>query len=109
MSGIRLFNRSAVKEHALKCSVAKRAGKFTRVGEEFFEELAGDVEALIREALVKAFIEPSDFVQPADGARFVTGDLLDRLGEAVNAALPRMIQRKVMRQPSVGVTLGRTR
>ena len=30
-----LFNRSAVKAHALRLSQEHRAGKFTRVGEDF--------------------------------------------------------------------------
>ena len=109
MSDQRLFNRSAVKEHALKCSKEKRAGKFTRVGDAFIQELQADVEAIVRESLSRAFIEPSELVSPADGARFVTGELLAHLGEALNAAIPRLIQRKVQRQPSCGCTLSRTR
>ena len=98
-----------MKEHALKCSKEKRAGKFTRVGDDFIQELQADVEAVVRDMIVKAFIEPSELVAPAEGAKFVTGELLAHLGEALNAAIPRMIQRKVQRQPSCGCTLGRTR
>lgn len=109
MSEIRLFNRSAVKDHALKCSKEKRAGKFTRVGEDFIAELEADIEVLLREPLAKAFVDNSELVQPAEGTRFITGELLERLGESLNAAIPRMIQKKVARQPSCGCTLGRTR
>lgn len=108
MSDLRLFNRAAVKEHALKCSKEKRAGKFTRVGEDFFEEMEAGIEAIVREALAKAFIDPCDLVQPAVCAKFATGVLLERMGDALNAAIPRMIQKKVQRQPSCGCTIGRT-
>jgi hypothetical protein len=104
-----LFNRSAVKDHALKCSKEKRAGKFTRVGSDFFDEIEADVETFVREIRVKYHLEPSERVQPDETALFVTGDLLDKVRDELNAMLPRMVQRKVQRQPSCGVTIGRTR
>jgi hypothetical protein len=39
----------------------------------------------------------------------VTGALLDKIGVELNRAVCRLIQNKVQKQPSCGVTLGRTR
>jgi len=109
MSERRLLNRSAVKDFALKCSKEKRAGKFTRVGEDFLTEVEVDAEIIVREVLTKWYLEPSERVLWEEPTIFVTGELMDCMKTALNEALTRMIQRKVQRQPSCGCTLGRTR
>lgn len=102
------INISAVKKHALKCSVSKRAGKFTRVGQDFLDELAGEVEAIVRELHYTRFNIPQEEAVSSE-EKFVTGALADKLATALNRAIGRIIQQKVQRQPSVGQTLGRTR
>lgn len=103
MSGL---NISAVKKHALACSVARKNGRFTRVGQDFIDEIEADVESLVRKTLANGFITESS-VKTED--TFVTGALGDRLKEVLNAAVAQIIENKVARQPSVGCTLGRTR
>jgi len=107
-SGPRIMNRSAVKAHALKCSAERRAGKFTRVGTAFFDEVEADVEAMVRELRNKCPMS-SERVAPDEGVVFVTGDLLEKVRAEFDAAIARIIQNKVMRQPSVGCTLQNTR
>lgn len=106
---IRLFNRAATKLHALKCSELRRAGKFTRVGEDFFDEFEADVEAFVRD-INNRHQTRTDFVAPDDTiTRLVTGELMDKVSEALNSMLARMIQNKVQAQPSCGCTLKNTR
>lgn len=102
------LNISAVKKHALACSESKRAGRFTRVGQDFLDELAGEVEAIVRDLHYARFNIPQEDVVASD-EKFVTGALADKLAKALNQAIGRIIQQKVQRQPSVGRTLGRTK
>jgi len=104
----RHFNDSAIRAHALACSVAVKGGKFTRVSQEFIDEVHADIEALIREVRNKYPITVHEPVNTGD-ATFTTGALLDRVQEAINGAIGRLIQRKVQMQPSCGKTLSRTR
>lgn len=104
----RIFNRSAVKEYSLECSRKNRAGKFTRVGEEFFSEIEADIEAMIREIKNKFPTLHAPVVNEGD-AQIVTGELMDVLKRELDAALHRLVQNKVQRQPSVGMTLRNTR
>lgn len=102
----RLLNETAIREHALKCSKLYRAGKFTRVGQDFVEEVQIDVECLVRNIHSKdATLHP---VLPVEG-KFTTGALMDKVEENLNGLIGRIIQNKVQKQPSCGVTLGRTR
>lgn len=101
------LNISAVKKHALACSVANRGAKFSRVGQDFIDEVCAEVEALVRELNVRFPVKERDIVCTPEV--FVTGPLLEKLRDPLNAAIARIIQNKVQRQPSVGVTLGRTR
>ena len=102
----RYLNESAIRSHALKCSQTYRAGKFTRVGEDFINEVKADTEALIRELRNKyRTLHPE---LPADNT-FVTQRLSDRLMAEVNNAIGRIIQSKIQRQPSVGCTAKATR
>ena len=103
----RYLNESAIRSHALKCSETYRAGKFTRVGQDFLDEVSADVEALIREIRNK-YQNQVHPVLPLENT-CVTGNLCDRLAAEMNNAIGRLIQAKVQRQPSVGKTLSRTR
>ena len=102
----RPLNESAIRAHALACSRDYRAGKFTRVGQDFMDEVHASVEALVRNIVNKDLTLHS--VVPRDGD-FVTGELLEKVKHAMNDLIGRMIQNKVQRQPTVGVTLSRTR
>lgn len=101
------INQSAVKKHALACSKTHRAGKFTRVGKDFLEEIDSEVEAFVRELRNTRF--PVQLHEPlATDEKFVTGALLEKVKDALNQAIGRIVQQRVQRQPSVGSTLGRT-
>jgi len=107
LSSGRHFNDSAIRAHALACSLAIKHGKFTRVGQDFIDEVQADVEALIREVRNKWPVQVHAPVPHA--LTFTTGALMDRVQEAINEAVSRLIQRKVQMQPSCGKTLSRTR
>jgi hypothetical protein len=110
LSSGRFLNRSAIKIHALECSQKFRAGKFTRVGEDFLLEVESDVEALIRELRNKYPVrEPWPTLEIPEERCFHSGNLCAKLAAEMNNLIGRLIQLKVQRQPSCGVTLGRTR
>lgn len=48
-----LINRQAIKRMALKLSKSIRAGRFTRVGSEFFIRVNSRLDAIIREEVHK--------------------------------------------------------
>jgi hypothetical protein len=102
------LNQSALKKHALKCSKEVRNGRFTRVGADFLDELNADVEAIVRDLRNVRFPIQVNGTVPSDES-FVTGPLLEKMREALNQAVARLVQNKVQKQPSVGTTLGRTR
>lgn len=104
----RHYNDSAIHQHALQCSNQVKGGKFTRVGQDFIDEVHADVDSLLRR--IKNVDWPVQIHEPVDAGElnFVTGALMDRFQEAVNLAIARLIQRKVQKQPSCGKTLGRT-
>lgn len=108
MNEIRIVNRAAVFAHALHCSAIHRHGKFTRVGQDFIDEVEADVEALIRE-IRNRWTTTFDVVQLRENERIVTGQLLDKIQAELDLAIARLIQNKVQRQPSVGCTLRATR
>lgn len=103
----RYLNKSAIKQHALNCA-AKLRPKFTRVGQDFIDEVEADVESFVRglrtdsmkDVAAAACIEPTD--------DFLTGALIEKLKPILNRQVARIIQSKVWRQ-TTGVTLGRTR
>ena len=103
----RYLNESAIREYALQCSKECRAGKFTRVGSEFIDEVKADVEAVVRS--MRALHSTLDKPAVATTAVFLTGALLDKVSIELNNVTARIIQRKVERQPSRGQTLSRTR
>jgi hypothetical protein len=103
----RFVNETAIKQHALNCSKQFRAGRFTRVGQDFMDEVKADVEQLVRELRKKYPLVMHEEL-PQD-LNFTTGALLGRVQNEVEHCIARIIQSKVQRQPSCGVTLGRTR
>lgn len=107
ISSGRFLNESALRSHALRCSARFRANKFTRVGEDFINEVKADVEAVLRELREKAKPQLHEPLEPQE--TFVTGLLQDRATEILNSLVGRIVQNKVQRQPSCGKTLGRTR
>ena len=107
ISSARYLNEAAIREHALECSANFRANTFTRVGEDFMNEVKADVEAALRELRNKT---STRMYPPLATAKiFVTGLFQERAGEIFNDLVGRIIQNKVQRQPSCGKTLGRTR
>jgi hypothetical protein len=107
LSSQRYLNESAIKSHALRCSARFKANRFTRVGEDFVDEVKTDVEAFLRELRAKSPTQTFEAL-PQDGT-FVTGLLRDRAGQLLDDWVARIIQNKVQRHPSCGKTLGRTR
>lgn len=102
---MRFLNESAIKSHALKCSAKLRAGTFERVGSDFIEAVQADAERLIKEIISK-YQPPIHAVVPSEpDQRFVTGAFIRQAEDILNAAVPRIIQARVQRHPSVGKTL----
>lgn len=109
LASLRLINRAAVRGFALKCSEQFRAGRFTRVGEDFLTEVEADAEAELRAIDNQGDVGVHTPLDPGEEFSFITGVLSDKLAEKWNKKLARLIQRKVQRQPSVGKTLSATR
>jgi hypothetical protein len=104
---MRTLNESAIRDHALRCSKVFKGGKFTRVGQDFLDEVAQDVDSLVRELKAKW---PSWVHDPVvTDSTFTTGALLEQIQPSLNEAIGRLIQNKVVKQPSCGKTLSRTR
>lgn len=108
LASMRYLNESAIRDYALGCSKKYRAGKFTRVGQEFIDEVKADVECVLR-SLRAEKRQMTHAPEDTSGERFVTGEMVDKLQLIFNGLVGRIIQRKVEKQPTVGKTLGRTR
>lgn len=101
----RYLNRSAVKAHALKCSVELRAGKFERVSDDFFVGIQAQLEGLVHTINGK-FVSSHHKDLPVDGlVPYVSGEFMKRVRDALDRAVARAIQRAVESHPSVGKTL----
>lgn len=110
LATLRLLNESAVRQHALACSEKFRAGKFTRVGDDFLQEVRADVETFIRELRgAKWQTTLHDPLPLPENISCVTGALSGKVMAALDEAISRLIQNKVQRQASVGCTLRATR
>jgi hypothetical protein len=109
LSSGRFLNEAAVRGHALRCSARFRNNRFTRVGQDFLDEVKADVEAVIRALRSQAQTKLFDPLEPDENTYCVTGALCDKVGIEMNRLICRIIQNKVQRQPSVGKTLSRTR
>jgi hypothetical protein len=105
----RFLNESAIRDHALRCSVKFKCNRFTRVGQDFLDEVSADVEAMVREIRNKFPTRVFEPLEPGENISCVTGNLCDKIGVEINRAICRLIQLKVQSQPSCGKTLGRTR
>jgi hypothetical protein len=96
-----VINRSAVKAFALKVSKERRAGKFTRVSEEFLTQVEADVDANIR-AVAGPEWEPAI---DSGGCMFITGLSVAKLRDRLNERAKTLVIQRVMRHPSLGCTL----
>jgi hypothetical protein len=92
-----ILNRSAVKKYALEMSKQYRNGKFTRVSQEFLADIETEAEVAIRSL---AYESPT-----ATAGDFVTRFSLERAREKLNTHLSGLIEKKVRRHPTLGVTL----
>lgn len=99
-----VINRSAVKKYALKVSAEKRAGKFTRVSEEFLTQVEADLEAAIRQ--LSSTVDTSEMAKPDESADwFITGQALKNVEGRLNDLARIIVHRKVMKHPTLGCTL----
>lgn len=105
----RFLNESAIRLHALRCSEKFRNGRFTRVGQDFLDEVSADVEAHVRAMRNQHSVQGSEPLEPETELSCVTGALSVKVMTELNKLICRMIQQKVHRQPTCGKTLGRTR
>lgn len=94
-----VLNRSSVKKYALKVSTERRAGKFTRVGEEFFLRCEAHLESEIRS------LSYGTTAPPAPGVSFITKVARAKAEEKLEDLAMRIIYSEVMQHPSLGVTL----
>jgi hypothetical protein len=99
-----VINRSAVKAYALVVSREKRAGKFTRVSEEFLDAVEAEVEAAIRQ-VSSLSPDAEKPVEPDDDREFITGAALDKIRSRLQDRAKSIISGKVRRHPSIGCTL----
>jgi hypothetical protein len=107
LATLRIVVESAIHAHALECSKRYRAGKFTRVGQDFHDEVRAGTEAWVR-SLRNLFPTLHPAIEPVDEKCYITGALMERVAVELNRAIGRMVQNKVQRHPTVGKTLGRT-
>jgi sarcosine oxidase gamma subunit len=100
-----ILNRSSIKKYALLVSTQRRGGKFTRVGESFFEQVEAELEAVIRKIGIVPTNSLGALVMADPDAWFITGLATKKVEEQLNEAARRIIQSLVMQQPSIGCTL----
>lgn len=105
----RFLNETAIRDHALRCSARFKGNRFTRVGQDFLDEVQADVEMLIRNVRNQQVTSLFPPLEPDEKTSCVTGALSDKVMGELNRLICRMVQNKVQRQPSCGKTLGRTR
>lgn len=97
-----VINRSAVKSFAIGISVKHKAGKFTRVSEEFLTAVEAEVESFIRKLNPTVGIYGA---APEGGQLFITKLAREKLETRLNDVTRAIIFNKVMRHPSIGCTL----
>jgi hypothetical protein len=99
---------SSVKEYALACSKANRAGKFKRVSQEFLDDIEAEVDCILRQIESKVR-EPLHAPPPglglADSLRCITGFAAEAAHKRLEAAIRKIILNKVQSTPSCGQTL----
>ncbi len=97
-----LICRSRVKKYALKVSRERRAGKFTRVSEDFLLSVETDLESAIRQLVIA---DLSEVPALPDAKPLITGEALRRANLRLNTLAQLIIYRKVHRHPTLGSTL----
>lgn len=97
---ITILNRAAVKRYALAVSKAKRAGKFSRVGESFYIGCEAELEHHIRRGISEIGGQT-----PTGGLKFTTKLTRQKSLEKLELLAATIISGKVMRHPSLGITL----
>lgn len=97
-----LISRSRVKKYALKVSRERRAGKFTRVSEEFLLSVETDLDSAIRQIVIGDLSEVPALL---DDKSFITGEALRKASLRLNTLTQLIIFRKVHRHPTLGTTL----
>jgi hypothetical protein len=108
-ASLRFLNESAIRQHALECSKLFRAGKFTRIGEDFMDEVKADVACFVRDLRVLRNGTTLHEPLPIGNLKFSTGALLEATQDALDQYIGRIVQNKIQRQPTVGCTARRTR
>lgn len=98
---ITVLNRASVKRYALKVSAQRRAGKFTRVGEEFYERCEARLETALRGI---ANLHGTD-ESPSSENTFITTTTRSKAEEMLEILSRRIIFSEVLRHPSMGCTL----
>lgn len=101
---LRRLNGAAIREHALRCSKQFRAGKFTRVGEDFVDEVTAEVEAFVRDLRDNRIQTKLHAPLPPGELCLTTGALMDEVQHALNQYIGRLLQNKVQSQ-TTGCTL----
>jgi hypothetical protein len=106
------INRAAVKKLAIGYSRTNRAGKFTRVGQSFFDRINAQVVAALAAELerdeIPLYIKRSEVKKLA--VRMIEERQLKRKIDAatlkkINARIAEIITAEVQRHPSIGKTL----
>lgn len=96
-----VLNRSSVKKYALVISETRRAGKFTRVGLEFFERCEVIMESELRAIPASVVVD----LPPGAGLTFITKLTRSKAEEKLDILARKIIYTEVMRHPSLGCTL----
>ena len=94
------INVSATKRHALLCSQKLRAGKFSRVGEDFIQQIEAALEGTARvlaHSVTTEILPTAEYFLTPAGERAVL--------DAVNAWIAKAVQKRVKAHPSLGKTL----
>jgi len=88
------FNRAAIRRFALKVSQKTRLGKYTRVSEDFINEVEAEIESAFRAMRNMTVTSPMGDVDP-EQETFLTGRGLDELAEAFRIKSARIIHAAV--------------
>jgi len=96
---------SNVREYALACSKANRAGKFKRVSQEFLDDVEAEIDCLLRQ--IESKVREPLHDGPADygDLRLIYGMTADLAHRRLEAAVRKIIRNKVQGTPSCGITL----
>ena len=98
------FNRAAIRRHALKVSDEARAGKFTRVSDDFLNQREADAEAFFRSLRRDLPNAPLGQVEPDEDEEFLTGEGKKKLCESFRIWMARDIHGAV-HKTRIGKTL----